>query len=108
MTTGYRQLQEWILERRRLQQLNIAAEDSSRQLVQTGEDLAAKLCAFASDGVVVKHLIEFALPWKKRAAAAEVTPKVTSSTMDNRSERRGDGTEHGKDTSDDDAPHPDD
>ena len=29
----YRQLQEFILERRRLQQLSIAAEDSSRQLV---------------------------------------------------------------------------
>jgi hypothetical protein len=62
MPYTYRQLQEWILERRRLQQLSIAAEDSSRQLVQTSADLAAKLCAFASDGIVVRHLLEFALP----------------------------------------------
>jgi hypothetical protein len=85
----YRQLQEWILERRRLQQLSNAAEGSSRQLIQTAEDLAAKLCAFASDGIVLKHLIEFALPSKKRADAAEVTPKATSATVD--------ATDHTKD-----------
>ena len=44
----------------------------------TVEDLAAKLRAFASDGIVVKHLIEFALPPKKRATAAEVTAKAAS------------------------------
>ena len=90
----YRQLQEFILERRRLQQLSTAAEDSSRQLVQTAEDLAVKLCAFASDGIVLRHLIAFAVPPKKRTDAAEVTPKVTSSTIDNRSDRRGDATAH--------------
>ena len=29
------------------------------ELVGTAEDLAAKLGAFASDGIVVKHIIEF-------------------------------------------------
>ena len=66
----YKQLQEWIIEHRRLQQWSF-----SRELVQTVEDLAAKLRAFASDGIVVKHLIEFALPSKKLANAAEVTAK---------------------------------
>ena len=99
----YRQLQELILERRRLQQLSPAAEDSSRQLVQTVEDLVAKLCAFASDGIVLGHLIAFALPPKKRAAAAEVTPKVASSTTYISPEHAKDisdaTTEHTKDTS---------
>ena len=71
----YRQLQEWIIERRRLQQRSDDVEGSSRELVQTAEDLAAKLRAFASDGIVVKHLIEFALPSKNRANAAEVAAK---------------------------------
>ena len=66
----YRQLQEWIIERRSLQQRSDNVESSSRELVQTAEDLAAKLRAFASDGIVVKHLIDFALPSKKRASAA--------------------------------------
>ena len=100
----YRQLQELILERRRLQQLSPAAEDSSRQLVQTVEDLVAKLCAFASDGIVLRHIIAFALPPKKRAAAAEVTPKVASSTTYISPEHAKDisdaTTEHTKDTSD--------
>ena len=69
----YRQLQEWILERRRQQQLSDDIDSSSRELVQTAADLAAKLRAFASDGIVVKHLVDFALPAKKRADAAEVT-----------------------------------
>ena len=69
----YRQLQEWILERRRQQQLSDDTDSSSRELVQTAADLAAKLRAFASDGIVVKHLVDFALPAKKRADAAEVT-----------------------------------
>ena len=54
----YRQLQEWILERRRQQQLSDDTDSSSRELVQTAADLAAKLCAFASDGIVVKHLVD--------------------------------------------------
>ena len=41
----YWQLQEWIIERRRLQQQSNAAEGSSRQLVQTAEGLVAKFCA---------------------------------------------------------------
>ena len=69
MMYTYRQLQEWIIERRRLHQRSDAAESSARELVRTAEDLAAKLCAFASDGIVVKHLIDFALPAKKRAVA---------------------------------------
>ena len=69
----YRQLQEWIIERRRLHQRSNAIESATRELVQTAADLAAKLCAFASDGIVVKHFIDFALPAKKRADAAEVT-----------------------------------
>ena len=47
MPYTYRQLQEWIIERRRQQQSN-AAECSSRELVQTADDLAAKLRAFAA------------------------------------------------------------
>ena len=44
----YRQLQEWIIERRRLHQRSNAIESATRELVQTAADLAAKLCAFAS------------------------------------------------------------
>ena len=95
-----RQLQEWIVERRRLQQQSNAAEGSFRELVQTAEDLAAKLCAFASDGIVVKHLVEFALPSKKRAIAVEVTPKEASVASGNRSNRRCDATEHTTGTGD--------
>ena len=69
----YNFAEEWIIERRRLQQRSDALESSSREIVRTAEDLAAKLSAFASDGIVVKHLIEFALPPKKRANAAEVS-----------------------------------
>ena len=93
MPYTYRQLQEWIIERRRQQQSN-AAECSSRELVQTADDLAAKLRAFASDGVVVKHLIEFALPPKKHANAAEVTPNMATVASGNQSNRRCDATEH--------------
>ena len=94
MPYTYRQLHDWITERRRLQQQSKAAEGSSRQLVQTAEDLAAKLRAFASDGIVVKHLIEFALPYKKRANAAEVRLKVTSEASGNRSNSAGVAKEH--------------
>ena len=92
MPYTYRQLQELILERRRLQQLSAAAEGASRQLVRSAEDLAAKLCAFVSEAIVVKHLIEFALPSKKRANAAEVTSKVASAAATSRSTRQGDAT----------------
>ena len=73
MMYTYRELQECIIERRKLQQRSAAAESSAGERVGTAEDLAAKLCAFASDGIVVKHLIEFALPAKQRAEAVEVT-----------------------------------
>ena len=73
MMYTYRELQERIIERRKLQQRSAAAESSAGERVGTAEDLAAKLCAFASDGIVVKHLIEFALPAKQRAEAVEVT-----------------------------------
>jgi hypothetical protein len=73
----YRELQEWILERRR-RQASDATERTPQQLVTSAEDLATRLCEFASDAIVVKHLIEFALPSKKRANATEVTPKVAS------------------------------
>ena len=38
-------------------------------------DLAAKLRAFASDAIVLKHLIDFALPSKKRVDAGDVTAR---------------------------------
>ena len=87
----YRQLQEWILERRRQQQLSDDIDSSSRELVQTAADLAAKLRAFASDGIVVKHLVDFALPAKKRADAAEVTAMDETPIQ---STGRGTATEH--------------
>ena len=87
----YRQLQEWILERRRQQQLSDDIDSSSRELVQTAADLAAKLRAFASDGIVVKHLVDFALPAKKRADAAEVTAMDETPIQ---STGRGAATEH--------------
>ena len=65
----YRQLQEWILERRRQQQLRDDIDSSSRELVQTAADLAAKLRAFASDGIVAQHIVECALQSKQRAKA---------------------------------------
>ena len=69
--------------------------------MQTAEDLAAKLRAFASDGIVVKHLIEFALPSKKRANAAEVTAKGASAAAGSRSTRQGAATEHTRSIGDD-------
>ena len=105
----YRQLQEWIIERRRLHQRSNAIESATRELVQTAADLAAKLCAFASDGVVVKHLIDFALPEKKRADAAEVTAldeMLLQSTGRGAATEHiaasGTATEHTKDTDGDD------
>ena len=87
----YRQLQQFMVERRRLQQRSDDGASSSRELVGTTEDLAAKLRAFASDGIVVKHIIEFALPSKKRADAAEVTAKGASAAS-------GPATEHTRST----------
>ena len=91
----YRQLQEWIIERRRLQQRGDDVESPARELVRTPEDLAAKLRAFASDSIVVKHLIEFALPPKKRANAAEVTATGASAASGPATEHtRSAATEH--------------
>ena len=87
----YRQLQELIIERRRQQQPSDDVDKSSRELVQTAADLAAKLCAFASDGIVVKHLVDFALPAKRREEAAEVT---ALDEMLLQSTGRGAATEH--------------
>ena len=68
--------------------------------MQTVGDLAAKACAFASDGIVVKHLVEFALPSKERAIAVEAARKVASVASVNRSNRRCDATEHTTGTGD--------
>ena len=92
----YKQLQEWIIEHRRLQQRSDGVESSPSELVQTAGDLAAKLRAFASDAIVVKHLIEFALPSKKRANAAEVTAKGAATAAQSRSTRQDNATEHTK------------
>ena len=72
----YVELQQFMVDRRRQQQ-------QGQNLVGTAADLAAKLRAFASDAIVVKHLIEFALPSKKRSDAAEVTAKVVSAAAEN-------------------------
>ena len=106
MPYTYRHLQEWIIERRRQQQSN-PTECSSRELVQTPEDLAAKLCAFASDGIAVKHPVEFALPSEKRAIAIEGTPKVASVPSANRSNGRCDATGASVMTPRSQATHPD-
>ena len=62
----------------------------------SAEDLASRPRAFASDAIVVKHIIEFALPSKKRANAPEVTPKATSAVAAsaNTIKNRGAATEH--------------
>ena len=91
----YRQLQEFIIDRRRMQQHSVDGTSSSRGLVGTAEDLAAKLRAFASEGIVVKHIIEFALPPKKRANAAEVTATRASAASGPAAEQaRSIATEH--------------
>ena len=90
-------IQEWIVERRRLQQRSDSVENSSRDLVRTADDLAAKLRAFASDPIVVKHFIDFALPPKKRAEAAEVTAKKAwAAAKDNATEQGESATERTK------------
>jgi len=89
----YKQLQEWIRERRR-RQASDATERAPQQLVTSAEDLATKLRQFASDGIVVAHLIEFALSSKKRTNATEVTPTVASAALANGIETRGAATEH--------------
>ena len=64
-------------------------ENSSRDLVRTADDLAAKLRAFASDPMVVKHFIDFALPPKKRAEAAEVTAKKAWAAAEDHATEQG-------------------
>ena len=83
----YRQLQQFIIERRRMQQHGDDGASSSRGLVGTAEDLAAKLRAFVSEGIVLKHIIEFALPPKKRANAAEGTALGASAASGPATER---------------------
>ena len=97
MMHTYRELQDWIIERRKLQQRSAAAESSAGERVGTAEDLAAKLCAFASDGIVVKHLIEFALPAKQRADAVEVTEDTAGTgdaTAPTKDSNGGDAAQH--------------
>lgn len=108
----YRELQDCILERRR-RQAGDATERAPQQLVTSAEDLANRLRAFASDAIVVKHIIEFALPSKKRANATEITPKAASTLAapTNSIKNRGAATEHTvcmEETQDaeDDAPQP--
>ena len=43
---------------------------------------------------MTKHIIEFALPSKKRSNATEVTPKAASAAAANRIKNRGAATEH--------------
>ena len=74
MPYTYRQMQEWIVDRRR-QQAKAASDGATGDIVKTAEDLATRLQEFACDAVVVKHLIEFALPQRQRTRAAEVTTK---------------------------------
>ena len=87
----YTELQRLIIERRRQQQPSDDVDKSSRELVQTAADLATRLCAFASDGIVVRHLVDFALPPNRRAKAAEVT---ALDEMMLQSTGRGAATEH--------------
>ena len=74
-------------------------------------DLAAKLRAFASDAVVVKHLITFALPTKKRASAVAITKHTSSigalsvddtTKPGNKPRSTCDATEHTRDNNGDD------
>ena len=88
----YRELQESILKRRRLQQRSGDVDSVSRELVQTAADLAAKLRAFASDAIVLRHLIDFALPPKKRAAAVDVTARGLAGVATEHTRSIGDGT----------------
>ena len=94
------QPQQQIFERRRQHAID-ATECASRALVKSVEDLAVKLCEFASASIVVEHLIKVGLPMKKRASAAEVTPEALSTPVDYRSKTRGDASEHTTDTDDD-------
>ena len=79
MPYTYAQLQQWIVERRR-RLACVASDDRARELVQSAEDLATKLQEFASEGIVVKHLAEFALPPKKKDSAVMVTPLSEEAT----------------------------
>ena len=94
----YSELQQFIVERRRLQQRSDDGASFSCQRLGTVEDLAAKLSAFASDAVVVKHLIDFALPPKKRANAIEVTAKGASAATGSASTEQDRKTEEAIET----------
>ena len=88
----YRELQESIIRRPRLQQRSEDVDSVSRELVQTAADLAAKLRAFASDAIVWKHLIDFALPSKKRAGAGDVTARGPAGVATKHTRSIGHGT----------------
>ena len=85
MPFTYRQLQELIIEQQKQQS---SCDSSSRELVQTTSDLANRLRAFASDGIVVKHFVDFALPPKLREKAAEVTTSPTGEAEDHTEEEQ--------------------
>ena len=78
----YRQLQQFIIERRRLQQRSDDGASSPCERLDTFEDIAAKLRVSASDAVAVKHLIAFALPRKKRASAVVITEPAKDNGAD--------------------------
>ena len=88
----YRELQESIIKRRRLQQRSEDVDSVSRELVQAAADLAAKLRAFAWDAIVLKHLIDFALPSKKRAGAGDVTARGPAGVATEHTRSIGHGT----------------
>jgi hypothetical protein len=74
MPYTYREMQEWIVNRRR-QQARAAAHGATGDIVKTADDLVTRLQDFACDAVVTKHLIEFALPYRFHPRAAEVSTK---------------------------------
>ena len=80
------------MKRRRLQQRSKDVDNVSRELVQTAADLAAKLRAFASDAIVLKHLIDFALPAKKRAGTEDATARGPAGVATEHTRSIGHGT----------------
>ena len=75
MHQTYRELQDRVIEHRRQQAAHAADGGGASQLVETSEDLARMLREFASDGIVVRVLVDFALPPHKRARAASAVPQ---------------------------------
>ena len=67
MPQTYRELQDRVIEHRRQQAAHAADSGGASQLVETSDDLARMLRQFASDGIVVRVLVDFALPPHKRA-----------------------------------------